>query len=123
LFALIAIATRDEKHRVVAVPHSAKVLVVAALPLLLTAAAAGIAAGFPLRYVVPQVAPLHALVGDQVWRGSGVKTAQRIAEAKLSMLERARSKTRFKGWMLIVGFLAEGAAITLVAAAVGAVVL
>jgi hypothetical protein len=58
LFGLIAIASRADDHRaIVTVPDSARSLVVAALPLLFIATLAGIAAGFPLRYVVPESAP------------------------------------------------------------------
>lgn len=120
LFGLLAIASRTDQ-RVVTVPHSARVLIILALPFLFTATLAGIAAGFPLKYVVPQPEPLDGLVADEVWRGSGVKTAQRLAEAKLEMLKTSRQRNRFKGWALIVGFVAETVAVALVAAAVAVV--
>lgn len=121
LFGLIAIASRPDN--IVTVPHSARSLVVAALPLLLVAALAGIAAGFPLRYMVPECAPLERLLADDVWRGSGVKTAQRIAAAKLEMLKTSRQRNRFKGWALIVGFAAEVLGVALVAGAVAKVLI
>jgi hypothetical protein len=102
-------------------PHSARLLVVLALPFLFAATLAGIAAGFPLRYVVLEAGPLNRLVADDVWRGAGVKTAQRVAEAKLEMLKTSRQRNRFKGWALIVGFCAEAVAVALVAAAVAVV--
>ena len=120
LFGLLAIATRTDRT-LVTVPHSARVLVLLALPLLFTTMVAGIAAGFPLRYVVPQPAPLDRLVADDVWRGRGATTAQRVARAKLAMLSTSRKRNRFKGWALIVGFVAEVVAVALVAAAVAVV--
>jgi hypothetical protein len=120
LFGLLAIASRTNQ-RVVIVPHSARLLVVLALPFLFAATLAGIAAGFPLRYVVLEAGPLNRLVADDVWRGAGVKTAQRVAEAKLEMLKTSRQRNRFKGWALIVGFCAEAVAVALVAAAVAVV--
>jgi hypothetical protein len=121
LFGLLAIAARNKHRGLATVPHSARSLVIAALPLLFASAGAGIAAGFPLRYIVPKAASLDHLVADDIWRGSGVKTAQRIAEAKLKMLTKSRARTRFKGWALIVGFLAELIAVALVAIAVAKV--
>jgi hypothetical protein len=70
LFGLLAIAARTDE-RVVAVPHTARLLAVLAMPGLFTAMLAGIAAGFPLKYVVPQTEPLNRLVADDVWRGPG----------------------------------------------------
>jgi hypothetical protein len=121
LFGLIAIAARTGNRAAVTVPHSARALIIAALPLLFIAAAAGIAAGFPLRYIVPKASDLDHLVADEIWRGSGIKTSQRIGEAKLKMLKKSRDRTRFKGWALIVGFAAEVIAVALVAAAVAKV--
>jgi hypothetical protein len=120
LFGLLAIASRADQ-RVVTVPHSARVLVVVALPFLFAAALAGIAAGVPLLYDVPERERLDRLVADDVWRGSGVKTAQRLADAKLGMLKTSRERNRFKGFALIVGFAAEAVAVALVAAAVAVV--
>lgn len=120
LFGLLAIASRTE-HRLVTVPHSARLLVVLALPCLFAAMLAGIAAGFPLKYVVPQAEPLDRLVADDVWRGPGATTAQRLAKAKLEMLKTSRQRNRFKGWALIVGFAAEVVAVALVAVAVAVV--
>lgn len=120
LFGLLAIASRTDE-RVVAVPHTARLLVVLALPCLFAAMLAGIAAGFPLKYVVPQAAPLDRLVADDVWRGRGATTAQRIAKAKLDMLKTSRRRNRFKGWALIGGFAAEVVAVALVAVAVAVV--
>ena len=60
-------------------------------------------------------------MADDVWRGSGMKTAQRVAEAKLEMLKASRHRNRFKGWALIVGLGAEVVAVAFVAAAVAVV--
>ena len=84
---------------------------------------AGIVAGFPLTYRVPELAPLDRLLADDVWRGRGVTTARRLAEAKLAMLETSRNGNRLKGGALIVGFAAELLAVALVAAAVAVVLI
>jgi hypothetical protein len=116
LFGLITIASRTGAGFVV--PHSARVLVIAALALLFGAALCGIGAAFPLRFIVPEIPYLRGLLADEIWTGSGIKTSQRIAEGKLKMLKRSRKRTRFKGWALILGLLAEVAAVALLGAAV-----
>jgi hypothetical protein len=120
LFGLIAIASRTGKKTTGAVtlPHSVHTLMGWALSLLFIAAAAGIVAAFPLVYDVPKTNKLDRLVADEIWRGSGLKTSQRIAEAKLQMLQTARSRTTIKGYSVIVGYLAEVAAVALLAVAV-----
>jgi hypothetical protein len=123
LLGLFAIAARQHHHALAAVPYSARVLVIAALALLFTATVSGIMVGFPLAYFAPEAAPLDRLVADDIWRGSGVKTAQRIAKAKLLMLRKARQSTRLKAVALTVGLTAEAVAVALVAAAVTVVLL
>lgn len=120
LFGLLAIASRSDQT-IVTVTHSARVLVIVALPFLFTTMVAGIVAGFPLRYLVPELAPLDRLLADDVWRGRGATTARRLAEAKLAMLETSRRGNGFKGAALIVGFATELVAVALVAVAVAVV--
>jgi hypothetical protein len=121
LLGLFAIAARQHHHGLAAVPSSARGLVIAALVLLFIAAVSGITVGFPLAYFAPETDPLDRLVADDVWRGSGVKTAQRIAEAKLVMLKKARQSTSLKAVALTVGLTAEAVAVALIAAAAAVV--
>lgn len=123
LFGLIAIASRTgNKTAAVTVPDSARSLIIYALPLLFLAAVAGIVAAVPLLYDAPDETDLDPLVADEIWQGSGLKTSQRIAEAKLKMLKTARSRTTVKGFALIVGYFAEVAAVALLALAVSKVI-
>lgn len=115
LFGLLAIAAGTDDLALDTVP---RVLVITALMMLFTAVIAGIGAGFPRKYAVPEAEILKGLTADDIWRGSGVKTAQRIAEAKLTVLKTSRASNRFKSRALIIGFAAEVVAVVLVAAAV-----
>ena len=92
-----------------------------ALGAFLLAAAAGIVANFPLRYREVSVAGLRRLTAPEWWTNAEPAAARRAAEARLNVLERARSTNAFKVNALIAAMVIEVIAVVLVAAAVAVI--
>lgn len=104
-----------------ALPVAGSWLLLGALAAFLLAALAAIVANFPLRYREVSVGGLRRLTAPEWWTNTEPAAARRAAEARLNVLERARSTNAFKATALIAAMVVEVIAVVLVAAAVAVI--
>ncbi len=102
-------------------PDSGKWLLLGALAAFLLAAVAAIVANFPLRYREVSVRGLRKLIAPEWWGNVEPAASRRAAEARLNVLERARSTNAFKVNALLAAMIVEVLAVVLVAAAVAVI--
>jgi len=120
LFALAAVVTSAKNFDL---PDNARVLLVVTLVLFVLAAVGGIVANWPLSYHQVQTENLHRLISKENWNAPPGIAARRIAEAQVSILERARKLNLVKARALLAAMTTQILAVTALATAVAIILI
>jgi hypothetical protein len=120
LFGLAAVVTTAKGFDL---PQAARVLLVATLVLFVLAAVGGILSNWPLGYHQVQTENLHRLISKENWIAPPGVAAWRIAEAQVSILERARKLNEVKARALLAAMTTQILAVTTLATAVAIILI
>lgn len=117
LFGLVTLLTRSDEY---VLPQSVHDLLGWALVAFVMAALLALLTNLPLNYANIDVAQSTAVFQGH-WDDSQSDGRRRVVATRLKVLETAQSRNKLKGWLLLVGMLAEVAAVVLLSLAVGEV--
>lgn len=118
LFALGGLISGVEGYTL---PELGRWLLLASLAAFVLAAIAAIVANFPLRYREVSIGGLRRLTGAEWWTKPIAPGSRRAAEARVTLLGRARTTNAFKVRTLIAAMAIEVVAVVLIAAAVAVI--
>jgi hypothetical protein len=118
LFGLTALSVRGGNEFVI--PDGATAFLIAALILFVLAALSAIATNLPRSYEGPTVAGLRGAVTDR-WGDTEAVASEMVSLTRLKALESAKTNNDRKGLALVAAMVCEIAAVALVGAAVGVV--
>jgi hypothetical protein len=115
IFALAAVVVDAQGF---ALPGVSRMFLIVALTLFVLAAVAGIISNWPLSYQQIRIEDMHRLVSVKNWHGPPEIAAQRVAESRVAILERARRLNRRKARAVLVAMILQILAVIGLAASV-----